>query len=77
MTPAQCRAGRGLINMSQRDLAKDSELSISTVVDFERERRVVTPASVGAMRVTLEEAGVVFFEENDFPSGVALRKVEA
>lgn len=77
MTPAQCRAAKGLINMSQRDLAKDSELSISTVVDFERERRVVAPASIGAMRVTLEEAGAVFFEENDYSSGVALRKVEA
>jgi hypothetical protein len=41
-------------------LAKKSGLGLSTVVDFERERRVVSPDAIGAMRHALEKAGVEF-----------------
>ena len=38
MTPAQCRAGRALLDMSQTQLAELANLGLSTVVDFESEK---------------------------------------
>ena len=60
ITPGQCRAGRALIDWTQPDLAKASELGLSTVVDFERKRRRVSKEAVSAMRVALEQHGVEF-----------------
>ena len=74
MTPAQSRAARGLVSMTQTDLAKAAGLGQSTVVDFERERRAVAAPSIDAIRAALETAGVVFLRENGNGPGVALRK---
>lgn len=74
MTPAQCRAARALIEMSQPKLAEAAGLGLSTVVDFERSRRTVAATSVFAIRTALEAAGVVFLPENGNGPGVALRK---
>jgi transcriptional regulator with XRE-family HTH domain len=60
ITPSQCRAGRALIDWTQPELAKASGLGISTVVDFERERRRVSDDAVSAMRSALERKGVEF-----------------
>lgn len=60
ITSAQCRAGRALIDWTQTDLAKASGLGLSTVVDFERERRRVSEDAVSAMRRALERNGVKF-----------------
>ena len=74
MTPAQCRAARGLIGMTQTDLATAATLGQSTVIDFERERRAVAQPSIDVIRAALEAAGVVFLSENGNGPGVALRK---
>jgi DNA-binding XRE family transcriptional regulator len=74
MTPAQCRAARAMLEMTQPDLAKVASLGLSTVVDFERERRQVAPASVATIRAALEAAGVEFIAENGGGAGVRLRK---
>lgn len=74
MTPAQCRAARALIEISQRKLAEAAGLGLSTVVDFERSRRAVAAGSVAALHAALEAAGVVFLPENGNGPGVALRK---
>ena len=60
MTPAQCRAARALLDVTQPELATMAELGLSTVVDFERERRVVSKEAVAAMQNALEQAGVSF-----------------
>jgi len=70
MTPAQSRAARGLISMTQAGLAKASGLGQSTVIDFERERRTVSESAISAIRRALEAAGVTF----DGEGGVGLRK---
>lgn len=62
MTPEQARAARGLIDLTQTDLAKRAGLSLSTVVDFERERRIVSDDAIEAMRKALEKMGVEFIE---------------
>jgi transcriptional regulator with XRE-family HTH domain len=74
MKPAQARAGRALIGMTQGDLAQRAGVSLSTVVDFERDRRAVAEPSVSAIRAALEAAGVVFLAENGGGPGVRLRK---
>ena len=60
MHPFQRRAARGLIDWSQGWLAHAAGLSLSTVVDVERQRRKVSIESVGAMKSAMEAAGVEF-----------------
>lgn len=74
MTPAQCRAARALIQLTQTVLADASGVSLSTVVDFEKERRQVAAPSIAAIRAALEAAGVIFVDENGEGPGVRLRK---
>lgn len=74
MTPMQCRAARVMIEMKQPELAKAAGLGLSTVVDFEKERRIVSDAAIQALRLALEEAGIEFIAENGGGAGVRLRK---
>ncbi|TNB48053.1 transcriptional regulator [Martelella lutilitoris] len=74
MTPAQCRAARAMINWTQPRLAEAAALGLSTVVDFERERRKVSKEAVNAMQRTLETAGVIFVAENGEGPGVRMKK---
>lgn len=74
MTPAQSRAARALINWTQPALSEAAGLGLSTVVDFERERRKVAEQSIQAMRDALEAAGIIFLAENGQGPGVRLRK---
>jgi transcriptional regulator with XRE-family HTH domain len=74
MTPQQSRAARGLIDWSQTDLGSRSNLSESTIRDFEKGRRIPGPNNLAAIRACLEAAGVIFIEENGEGAGVRLRK---
>lgn len=74
MTPAQSRAARGLVSMTQTQLAKAAGLGQSTVIDFEKERRVVSEQAVDAIRTALESAGVVFLDPNGEGAGVRLKR---
>ncbi|WP_299648548.1 helix-turn-helix transcriptional regulator [uncultured Jannaschia sp.] len=74
MSPAQSRAARGLLSLTQTGLAKAAGVGQSTVIDFERERRQVSDQSIAAIRSALEAAGVEFIEANGGGAGVRLRK---
>jgi predicted transcriptional regulator len=74
ITPAQCRAARGLIEITQTELANSAKLGLSTVVDFERERRQVSSLAIEAIRDALTRVGVEFIDENGGGPGVRLRK---
>jgi transcriptional regulator with XRE-family HTH domain len=74
MTPAQCRAARALLGMTQPELAKESRLGLSTIVDFERMRRLVSDEAVEAMRLALQRKGVEIIEEDGGGPGVRLRQ---
>ena len=77
MTPAQCRAARALVDLTQPALAEDAALGLSTVVDFERRRRIVSAEATAAMRAALERRGVLFIAENGEGPGVRLQKGRA
>jgi transcriptional regulator with XRE-family HTH domain len=74
---AQCRAARGLLNWSQDTLAEASKVGISTVGDFERDRRTPCNHLLRDIRSALESAGIEFISESgggpEGP-GVRLRK---
>lgn len=56
-------------------MAQAAELGLSTVVDFERERRKVSPDVEWAIQDALEKAGIIFVAENGEGAGVRLKKL--
>ena len=72
--PAQSRAARGILEWSQAELAAQSNLSTSTVRDFEKGRRLPTVNNLAAIRRAFETAGVEFVDENGGGAGVRLAK---
>ena len=74
MRPAQCRAARALLNITQPELAKLAGLGLSTVVDFEKGRRQVSLAGVETIQRALRRAGIEFIDKNGGGPGVRLRK---
>jgi DNA-binding transcriptional regulator YiaG len=72
MTPGQCRAARALLDITQSQLARAASLGLSTVVDFEKERRVVSEEAVRAMRIALQRAGIEFSDGDG--EGLRLRR---
>ena len=71
---AQCRGARGLLNMTQPELASAAGLGLSTIVDFERKRREVSHEAITAIRHALEAAGIEFIDENGGGAGARLSK---
>jgi predicted transcriptional regulator len=71
ITPAQCRAARGLVEMDQGTLADGALVSRSVIIDFEKGRRVPVRNNLAAIQRVLEAAGVEF-TNGDAP-GVRLR----
>ncbi|MBA4223366.1 MAG: XRE family transcriptional regulator [Methylobacterium sp.] len=63
MTPAQTKAARALLDWSQGDLAAAAGLGLSTIVDFERERRVVSADAVRAIKSAFQAADVEFIDD--------------
>ena len=74
MIPAQSRAARALLELSQSDLADAAGLGLSTIVDFERERRRVSEGALAAIEAALKQAGIQFIAENGGGEGLRLRK---
>lgn len=77
MTPAQCRAARGMLDWSQTELAQSANVGLSTLKNFESGRSAPMANNLAAMRSALEAAGVTFLaagETVDGGPGVRLRK---
>ena len=71
----QLRAARGLLGWSQTELAKRAGMSLPTVKRFETAKgpRVSDEACM-KLQTALEDAGVIFIQENGGGPGVRLRK---
>lgn len=61
--PEQSRGARGLLDWTQADLAQAAMLGLSTVKNFESDRRETTAANLNAIRRALEEAGIEFYHD--------------
>lgn len=67
----QSRAARGWLDWSQEDLAKRANVSLSTVRDFEKGRRVPIANNMDALRRAIEAGGVQLIFEGDVPAGIS------
>jgi transcriptional regulator with XRE-family HTH domain len=74
VTPAQCRAARGLLGWSQQDLARQARVGIVTVHQLETGISQPRRATLEVIRRAFESAGVEFIDENGGGPGVRLRK---
>ena len=74
ISPAQCRAGRALLNWPQAQLAEQAKVARATLAEFETGRRTPYARTLEDIRAALEAAGVIFVEENGEGPGVRLRK---
>ncbi len=72
----QFRAARGLLGWSQTKLAEASGLAFSTIKRMEGSEGLVRGHAENVWRVqrALEEAGIIFIDENGGGPGVRLRK---
>ncbi len=75
VTPAQLRAGRALLGLSQAELAGHTYLSISTIQRAEADGELVaSEPAVAAIQAVLEDQGVIFLKAGDEGPGVRLRR---
>jgi transcriptional regulator with XRE-family HTH domain len=74
ITPALCRAARGLLGWNQNDLATAAKVGVNTLRNFEAEKSVPMTNNLAAIQGALEAAGVEFIPENGGGAGLRVRK---
>jgi transcriptional regulator with XRE-family HTH domain len=74
ITPAQCRAARGLVGWSQQDLANNAGVGTVAIHQLESGTSQPRRATLDVLRRAFETAGVEFIDENGGGPGVRLRK---
>jgi transcriptional regulator with XRE-family HTH domain len=72
LSPAQCRAGRALLNWSQEDLVRRSKITKKTIADFERGATQPRPETLVRVLAAFEAAGIEFLDGNG--PGVRLKR---
>ena len=70
VSAAQVRAARGLLDISQQDLADLSKVSVRTIVQFERGSKPASDSILQVLKLSLEAAGIEFIPENGGGPGV-------
>jgi hypothetical protein len=76
LTSAQLRAGRALVRWSAEDLARASQVSVTTIrrAELTEDGTSMTAVNDLAIRRALEAAGIEFIDENGGGPGVRLKK---
>ncbi len=74
VTPALCRAARGLLGWNQAELAKSARVGVNTLRNFEVGKSVPMANNLAAIQAALEAAGVAFIPENGGGVGLRLRE---
>jgi transcriptional regulator with XRE-family HTH domain len=74
LSPAQCRAGRALLEWSRDRLAEEAGVGVRTVVNFESGARAPRQPTLEALLRALTSAGViVLYEGKSAPGGEGAR----
>ena len=73
ITPAQSRAARGWLDWSQADLAGHAHVSLSTVRDFEKGKRVPIANNLDAMERVIKGRGIEPLFDGERPAGIAVK----
>ncbi len=63
ITPAQCRAARGLLGWTQEELGTRAGVTVRTVLAFERGENRPQAATLAKLVACLEGAGITFRDE--------------
>lgn len=74
LTPAQCRAARGLLDWTQQRLAEQARVGVVTIRQFEAAQTLARRATLQVMQQAFELAGVELISANGGGPGVRLRK---
>jgi transcriptional regulator with XRE-family HTH domain len=76
LSVAQLRAARALLGWSQGELAGASGLAIATIKRMESARGPMKSSAENVLKVqqAMEDAGVIFIDEDEEGPGVRLRK---
>ncbi|MCT7374723.1 helix-turn-helix transcriptional regulator [Chelativorans salis] len=74
VTPSQIRAARGLLDISQQELADLSKVSLRTIVQIERGSKPPSASIVQALVLSLEAVGIEFISQNGGGPGVRLAR---
>lgn len=74
VTPDQCRAARGLLDITRTQLAAAARVSLATLYQFENGERAIKRRTQELIRSALEARGVAFIAEDGGGVGVRLRK---
>lgn len=70
MSPAQCRAARGLLDWSQAKLAEKAHLGRPSVAQFEQSKRQSARETLADIETAFRLAGVLFtYGSDEFPNG--------
>ena len=62
LTPAQCRAARGLLNWSQEGLVNHSKVGKKTIADFERGATHPQARTLFRIIAAFDAAGIEFLD---------------
>ena len=77
VTREQCRGARGLLGWSLEQLATRADVSRNTINKFENGQSKPHRATMRALRMTLEAAGIEFIENGKGPGVRLVKNVEA
>jgi transcriptional regulator with XRE-family HTH domain len=64
LSPAQCRAARGLLDWSQPDLAKKCGMHVQTICAFEKEAGTPTKKTLEKISSAFEDMGIEFTSDD-------------
>lgn len=64
ITPAQCRAARAFLEMSQKQLAEEAEVSLRSVQGFEAGNRILQRLALLALERVFDRRGILLISED-------------
>jgi transcriptional regulator with XRE-family HTH domain len=72
LSPEQSRAARGWLNWTQDKLAKMANVSLSTIRDFEKGRRIPISNNLDAISRVIQAQGVRLLFDGERAAGIAI-----